>query len=312
MQYKEWLRRWLENYIVPSSKEKTITRYREIIDGHIAPSLGCFELSALKALDVQAYITELLRCGNLKTEKALSSSSVNSIITVIQGSLKAAYMLKLTPEYVGNKLKRPKKKEKEIKCFTKEEQRKMEIAVLADRREKMLGIFICLYTGIRIGELLELKWEDVDFSTGMLSISRSCHDGRGSDGSFSRITEEPKTSSSKRKIPLPISLLSLLHNRKSRSSSGYIIADINGKPLSVRSYQRSFELLLKRLKIEKKGFHSLRHTFATRALECGMDVKTLSEIMGHKSSTVTLNRYVHSMPEHKRAMMDKLGSLMSV
>lgn len=81
----------------------------------------------------------------------------------------------------------------------------------------------------------------------------------------------------------------------------------NDKDISVRSYQRTFELLLKRLKIQHKGFHSLCHTFATRALECGMDVKTLSEILGYKNPKVTLNRYVHSLMEHKQEMMNKLG-----
>ena len=84
----------------------------------------------------------------------------------------------------------------------------------------------------------------------------------------------------------------------------------SGKPVSVRSYQRSFESLLKRLNIPHKGFHSLRHTFATRALECGMDVKTLSEILGHKNPAVMLNRYAHSLMEHKADMMNRLGKLL--
>lgn len=81
------------------------------------------------------------------------------------------------------------------------------------------------------------------------------------------------------------------------------------EPPTARSYQRTFELLQKRLHIGRKGFHSLRHTFATRALECGMDVKTLSEILGHKNATVTLNRYAHSLMEHKQDMMNKLGKI---
>ena len=85
---------------------------------------------------------------------------------------------------------------------------------------------------------------------------------------------------------------------------------MGGNAVSIRSYQRSFELLLKRQNIVHCGFHSLRHTFATRALECGMDVKTLSEILGHKNPTVTLNRYAHSLLEHKAAMMNRLGKLL--
>lgn len=100
-----------------------------------------------------------------------------------------------------------------------------------------------------------------------------------------------------------------LRQIKRRAKSEFVIAD-GDKPVFVRSYQRTFELLLKKLKIKRKGFHALRHTFATRALECGMDVKTLSEILGHKNATVTLNRYVHSMLEHKTQMMNRLGKLL--
>ena len=96
---------------------------------------------------------------------------------------------------------------------------------------------------------------------------------------------------------------------KKKSKCEFVIAD-GEKPVFIRSYQRTFELLLKKLKLPHKGFHSLRHTFATRALECGMDVKSLSEILGHKNPTVTLNRYAHSLLEHKTAMMNRLGKLL--
>ena len=104
-------------------------------------------------------------------------------------------------------------------------------------------------------------------------------------------------------------LLPILKGIKKKNDASFVVS-AKGKSVSVRSYQRSFELLLKRLNIPHKGFHSLRHTFATRALECGMDVKTLSEILGHKNPTVTLNRYAHSLMEHKADMMNRLGKLL--
>ncbi len=104
-------------------------------------------------------------------------------------------------------------------------------------------------------------------------------------------------------------MITILKGIKKRSESEYVIAS-RTDPVSVRSYQRSFALLLQRLKVPHKGFHALRHTFATRALECGMDVKTLSEILGHKNASITLNRYVHSLMEHKQEMMNKVGKLL--
>lgn len=174
----------------------------------------------------------------------------------------------------------------------------------------MFGVVLCLYTGLRIGELLALEWGDIDFQKGIISVSKSCHDGKDDNGRFARITDTPKTETSEREIPFPKQLIPYVRNLKKDSNSVYVVASNSEKPISVRAYQRSFELFLKRLNIQHKGFHSLRHTFATRALECGMDVKTLSEILGHKNSAVTLNRYVHSLMDHKRDMMNKLGKLL--
>ena len=304
MKYIEWLIQWLENYIRPSVKVRTYERYRIIIEQHIKEKIGGTELDNLSPFILQQFITELLQSGNRKTGKGLSANSVNAVISVIQGSLKTAHLLGLTKEYTADKLKRPKLKEKPVKCFTLAEQKQIEQAILNGKKDKLYGIILCLYSGLRIGELIALQWSDIDFAKGILTVSKSCHDSK--DG---LIIDEPKTATSRRVIPLPRQLLPILNGIKKGSNSLFAVS-ANGKPVSVRSYQRSFELLLKKIKIPHKGFHSLRHTFATRALECGMDVKTLSEILGHKNPTVTLNRYAHSLMEHKADMMNKLGKLL--
>lgn len=309
MLYQEWLKEWLTNYVMPSTKNKTYSRYADVVNQHLIPKLGNYDLCELTPLIVQRYVTELLQSGNIKTGRGLAASSVNSIITVIQGSMTTAHLLGLTDKYEMDKLKRPKANEKPVECFTPAEQKMIEQAVLSDKREKMKGIIICLYTGLRIGELLALEWTDVDFAKAELFINKTCHDGKDKNGTFMRVVDSPKTSSSIRTIPLPKQIISLLREVKKNSHSIYVIS--NGKnPIAIRSYQRSFDLILKNLNIPHKGFHSLRHTFATRALECGMDVKTLSEILGHKNPTVTLNRYVHSLMEHKKEMMNRLGKLL--
>lgn len=306
MKYKEWLQEWLKNYVKISAKQRTVSRYTEISNDHLIPSLGEYELQSLSPIILQKYISELLECGNLKTGYGLSSSSVNSIITVIQSSLNVAFNLGLMTEKVGDKLKRPKTNEKNIECFSVEEQRVIEKAVLSDNRSHMFGVFLCLYSGLRIGELLALEWNDIDFVNCTLSVTKTCFDGKDANGVFGRITDRPKTQSSCRIVPIPKQIIPLLKTAKKNSESNYVISK-GESGLLVRTYQRNFKSLLKRLNIAPRGSHALRHTFATRAIECGMDVKTLSEILGHKNPTVTLNRYVHSLMEHKKDMMNRLG-----
>lgn len=305
MKYNEWLGVWLENYIKPSVKQKTYNIYFQMIEKHINPAIGGYLLEDLTPMILQTFVTRLLNEGNLKTHKGLAVSTANLIVTIIQSSLKTAFMLGEAKEYVADKIKRPRLTQKSVSCFSVAEQKKIEQAVSA--QDKMFGVVLCLYTGLRIGELLALTWQDIDFQRGLLSVSKTCYDGKTESG-FGQIVDEPKTQSSKRVIPIPKQLLHALKELKRTNKSDYVISS-GGKPITVRSYQKSFELLLARLGIPHKGFHSLRHTFATRALECGMDVKTLSEILGHKNAMITLSRYAHSLWDHKTDMMNKLGKL---
>lgn len=307
MKYIEWLNIWLENYIKPNVKQRTYDIYSITINNHIVNKLGNIDLTNLNILLIQTYITELLNSGNVRTGKGLSKNTVNLIITIIKNSLRVACMLNNIQDDVFLNIKRPKMKEKSVSCFTLTEQKKIEKEVLNSKKTKMFGIILCLYTGLRIGELLALTWEDIDFKKGYLYVNKTCYDYK-EDGSYYRKISEPKTESSKRIIPIPKQIIPALINIKQKEKSIYVISS-NGKPIRVRSYQKSFELLLKKLSIPHKGFHSLRHTFATRFLECGMDVKTLSEILGHKNANVTLNRYTHALIEHKVDMMNKLGKI---
>lgn len=304
MKVKEWLLIWLENYVQPTAKERTRLRYSEVVKHHLIPHIGELEMAEVTPLVLQQMVTGLTAHGNLRTGGALSANTVNVIITVIQSALRVAYQLGYIPEYTADRVRRPRAAEKGIECFTLKEQKKIEAAVLADRRPKMFGIVLSLYTGLRIGELIALQWKDIDLQKGLMAVSRSCHDTSGGI-----VFDEPKTATSRRVIPLPKQLLPKLKIIKKNSNSDFVVS-MSGNAVSVRSYQRSFELLLRRQNIVHRGFHSLRHTFATRALECGMDVKTLSEILGHKNPTVTLNRYAHSLLEHKAAMMNRLGKLL--
>ena len=308
MTYKNWLNEWLTHYIKPSSKQRTFEQYSKVAQIHILPYLGDIELTDLTPFVLQKFITDLTTNGNKRTGKGLSPNFVKTILSVIQNSLKTAHLVGYLPEYSANKIKRPKIVEKQVECFTIQEQKKIEEAALSAKKDKYRGIVLCLYTGLRIGELLALTWNDIDFEKSILSVTKTCHDGN-ENGKHIRIIDTPKTENSRRQIPLSKTLVKMLKEMKKKSKCEFVIAD-GEKPIFIRSYQRTFELLLKKLGLPHKGFHSLRHTFATRALECGMDVKSLSEILGHKNATITLNRYAHSLWEHKAEMMNKLSKML--
>ncbi len=298
MQYQAWTRTWLSLYVQPTVKIRTYEKYLFIVEKRILPRLGHCELEELTVDKLQKFVLEL--------SAALSPNSVNGTITVLRKSLKTAQTLGVSKTCHVDGVFRPKSQERRVESFTLSEQRRIEKCALQSPKPKMFGIVLCLYTGLRIGELLALQWTDIDLSKGLLSVNRSCHYGRDKNGRYGLILEEPKTAQSVRVIPLPKPIVARLKAQKQRRIGAYVVEN-NGKPLSHRSYQNSFALLLKKSHVAHKGFHSLRHTFATRALECGMDVKTLSEILGHKNPTVTLHRYCHSLIKHKTEMMQKLG-----
>lgn len=308
MKYNVWFEEWLTHYIKPSSKQRTFEQYSRAAQIHILPYLGDIELTDLTPFILQKFITDLTTNGNKRTGKGLSPNFVKTILSVIQNSLKTAHLVGYLPEYSANKIKRPKIAEKQVDCFTIQEQKKIEEAALSAKKDKYRGVILCLYTGLRIGELLALTWNDIDFEKSILSVTKTCHDGN-ENGEHIRIIDTPKTENSRRQIPLSKTLVKMLKEMKKKSKCEFVIAD-GEKPIFIRSYQRMFELFLKKLKLPHKGFHSLRHTFATRALECGMDVKSLSEILGHKNATITLNRYAHSLWEHKAEMMNKLSKML--
>lgn len=298
MQYKQWLNEWLSTTVKPLKKPRTYQRYSEIATRLLIPDLGEYEMELLTSTVLQNFTARI-------TER-YAANTVNGIITVLKNSLRRAQTTGLIQRQYSGSIQYPKHEERQVECFTLAEQRQIEQFIIGKKKTKLYGILLCLYTGLRIGELLALEWSDIDLANGIITVSKTCHD-MWERGTYKKTLGAPKTRSSRRVIPIPKTVVPYLKETKKRSKSIYVISGSGGGEISIRSYQRTFELLLKALKIPHKGFHSLRHTFATRAVECGMDVKTLSEILGHNNPAVTLKRYVHSLMEHKCAMMNKLG-----
>ena len=310
MKLKEWLDIWLNKYTKFAVKLRTYERYRYIIEKHINPKLGEFNLDDLLAVTLQDYVLSELESGNLISSKGLANNSVIGIVNVLKSALKLAKSLEISALDNSDKIKLPMATEKPVTAFEKWEQEKLEKYCLSSNKTNYLGIVICLYTGIRLGELLALTWNDIDFKSGIMTISKTAYRIK-QNGNPQVVIDKPKTKNSSRLIPLPKQLLEILKRAKKITKSDFILSTRTGGIVGTRAYQKTYERILKKLNIPYKNFHSLRHTFATRAIEMGMDVKTLSEILGHKNPVITLQRYTHSMLSYKTEMMNKMGKMLN-
>lgn len=309
MKVKELFDIWLNKYCKLSLKIRSFNKYEAIINLHINPELGDYEIADITSNILQDFIAEKLNKGNIKTKKPLSVNTVFGIVSVLKQGFKFALIQELIIKDPTVSIKLPQAQEKEVEALTREEQKIIEEYCLKNSKQNYLGIIICLYTGIRLGELLALTWDNVDFENKLLYIKNTSYTSKV-NGKNTIIIDKPKTKKSNRIIPIPDKLLVLLEMQKSASLSSYIISTKQNKIVETRSYQRTFESILSKCKIKHYNFHCLRHTFATRALELGMDIKTLSEILGHTNVAITLNRYAHSLLDYKKQEMNKIGTLL--
>ena len=302
MVYKQWCSEWLNCYVKPQVKERTYAKYCQLAEDHILPEIGEYRLNELSTNVLQQFINNM-------QNKGYASTTIHGLISLLKLSLVKAVELDIVDKEYSNYLSRPKAKTKRVECFSIYEQRKMENFIVFIDKPRYFGILLSLYTGIRLGELLALEWSDLDMRKCVIKVSKSCHDSWDENG-YIKVIDTPKTHNSQRIIPMPKQLVPYFKVMRRNASSKYVIPGRTAYGAGVRTYQRFFEKMLIDLGIPHKGFHSLRHTFATRALECGMDVKTLSEILGHANPTITLNRYAHSMFDHKTSMMNRVGKLL--
>lgn len=299
MKLKELLELWLERYMKHTIKIRTYNRYKSICELHLIKDLGEYELDELKPNVLQDFLLK-------KIDDHYSTNTIKGIVSVLKQALRLAITLEFVDKEYCSNLKMPSSEEKEISVFTKKEQQVIESFCLNHKKRNYIGIVICLYTGIRLGELLALTWDDIDFNSNLLTINKTSYSAKV-DGKTQIIVDKPKTKKSNRVIPLPNQLVKLLKIIKKESNSKYVITTRNSGIVGNRSYQRTYKFILKKVNVPYRNFHSLRHTFATNAIELGMDVKTLAEILGHTNAMITLNRYSHSLLNYKIEMMNKLG-----
>lgn len=293
----EWYDIWSAN--MHHIKQSTRTVYQSYANKHIKPQIGNIRLKNLTTSIIQNFINQI--------SYSLSPKSVRSIFCMLKMCINAAYEEHLVDNFIDN-IKLPKIFTKDIRILTPKEQFILETEIENSNNKNDIGILICLYTGIRIGELCALTWNDIDLIRGFMTINKTMYRVKINEGlSKTQITiSNPKSPKSQREIPIAAFLLDKLSQLK--KDNGYVI-NRNGKYIEPAVYSRYFNRLLNRIGLQHMNFHGLRHSFAVRALELGVDIRTLSELLGHSSVSTTLNFYGHSLPEHKRNQIERIGGL---
>lgn len=275
-------------------KGATAVKYENLLRSHILPELGARQLEEINTLLLADFMNAKLHCGRLDHSGGLSSSYVRSMMLLVLDIMEFAAAEGLCPP-VKTTLQTPAANRREVVILDTDALRRLETYLLAKPDITGTGILISLHTGLRISEVCALRWEDIDFRKAVLHVRSTVARVRGSDGGTATrlIIDTPKTKSSLRDIPLSRQLMAVLLPLYEKRRSEYVISDKSGF-VSPRTYEYRFHRVLDRCGLPSINYHALRHTFATRCIELGVDVKTLSEILGHANVSTTLNTYVHS------------------
>ena len=287
----EWLR-----VMSARLKESTEANYCMKLEKHIIPVFGNVQCCLMKAKEVYGFIENKLKSG-------LSARYVTDILVLLKSLFRYA-----SREYqirnVLDGIIMPKKSKPEIAILTQKQQKNLESYIAENHSLTTLGISVSMYMGLRIGELCALQWSDIDFEKRIVTVRKTIQriQNFGGESKTKVVVTEPKSAKSMREIPIPDCLIPTLKVFKSKKNH-YILSD-NLKPVEPRALQYRFQNILKNANLPSVHFHSLRHLFATNCIALGFDVKTLSEILGHSSVEVTLNRYVHSSMDRKRTCMN--------
>ena len=288
MPFGEWIDFWYQYFSSPKLRPTTQATYENRIYGHIIPSVGKIPLSKLTQNDLQQFYAKLKRTGrkvNVELKgTGVSDRMVRSCHALCRSSLEKAVEEGLITRNPSIGCKLPPKKNGEMKVLTQ-----TEIVRLLNQAydEGYYEMFLLeLTTGMRRGEILGLKWRDLNLETGELNIKRQL---------TTKGISVPKTKSSIRTVLLPPDMLDLLREMKKTAKYDWIFPSPvkEGEPRNPTAITKRFRIMLERAHCKHVRFHDLRHTFATMALENGMDVKTLSAMIGHVSSETTLNIYSH-------------------
>ena len=316
----EWLPFCLETYMRPTLKQSTYLSYESYIRVHLNPALGNIQLKELTPRILQQYYNY-----KAETEK-LSPKTIVNLNLFLHKALSFAVAEGYINSNPANGVNLPRGSKPQIVILTRDEQARL----MQCSYQHRYGVFVrlVLFTGLRLGELLGLRWEDIDFRAGILHVRRTLNrlnkmkrPLQPGEPTTEIVIQTPKSQNSIRAIPLlPVVLQELqgwqyVQQKDAElagdqyNASGYIVTNPLGGIIEPRTFKDYYNQLLQASGLRHFTFHALRHTFASRAMEQGMDPKTLSEIMGHYSVSFTLDTYAHVLDGHKQEAVALLGDL---
>ena len=323
----DWMDRWLEDYARPTVKLSTYGSYELFIRAHIKPQIGGLYLNTMTTDDLQRFFNERGKSGNLKVGGGLAPKTLTNMRNMLHLALDQAVKNGLMQRNVVEGVRLPKNQRQEMRVLDREEQERLIMAARLAPEPAAFGIIFDLFTGLRLGELCGLRWENVSMEHQVFQVCETRNRLPNYDDSIAAATSvrtvaTTKTENSRRTVYLLDDLFHDLESYKAIQDSiarqypgynpdGYVFCQENGQPYEPRTYQDLFKRCVRQAGIPDANFHALRHTFATRSLEQGMDVVTLSRLLGHANPSITLDKYGHALDDHKKASIGKLGDLYS-
>ncbi len=307
----EWVEFWLDTYKKAAVKATTYDMYKGSLERYIKPKIGHYKLSKLNPIIVQKFINDIAAHG-IKTKNGLSQSSIKKVYVTLSQACKQAVVANILYKNPCEGIVIPKKASREAKAFSASEQKNFLAQCPGNTSCENLFIF-AFNTGMRLGEMLALTWNDIDFDKKTVYVNKSLAEISDYDEDAERkhktVIDTTKTDSSTREVPLNKSALACVKRQKAanKDDSPFVFFSTAGTPLMKRNIYRVFETIMKNAKINTHlTIHSMRHSFATRLLERGADIKTVSELLGHKSVQITLDIYSHVSANLKKKTISLL------
>lgn len=292
-------------------KESTIVKYENLLKLYILPVMGNQKVNEITDVFLEKFCEQLLFCGGEK-KKGLSAKTVSDILSLVRNILSCS--MDFQNIYFKNmNFRKIKPAFKEFRVLSQNEQKKLCKYLYENLNERNMGILLCLFSGMRVGEICALKWIDISLEDNIIHVNKTMQrlQRKDQEKKTEVIISSPKSECSIRQIPLSVELLQVLKNME-KDADCYVLTGERKKYLEPRTMQNHFKSVLKKCNIKDANFHSLRHTFATRCIEVGFDIKSLSEILGHANVNITMNRYVHPSMKLKKENMEKLTPLFAV